>query len=298
MKCLKTYISLLRVKHYIKNFLIFFPILFSGNLLNFDAVILAIIEFFSFSFAASAIYVFNDLLDYEKDKNHPIKRNRPIASGIVKKSKAKIIFGFLVLIVTLIQILLYTTKLLNFDNFISSTMIIYIYIIINIIYSIYMKHLPILDIIFLTLGFVLRVYFGGSFINVKISNWLYLTILSFSLYLVLGKRKGELQKNNDLSRKVLKFYNESYLDKFMQIYLSLTLVFYSLWCMNFENNLLLYSIFIIIFIVMKYSLDVDSNSIYLGDPVETLLHDKTLIISILLYVLYLGVILYGKNIFI
>ena len=186
--------------------------------------------------------------------------------------------------------------MLTSNEFIYSTIIIFIYILINIFYSFYAKHIPILDIIILALGFILRVYFGGSFLNIEISNWLYLTVLSFSLYLVLGKRKGELQKNKDTSRKVLKYYNESYLDKFMHIYLALTLAFYSLWCMNFDNDLLLYSIFILIYIVMKYSLDIESNDGYLSDPVETLLHDKILLISIFIYIIYIGVILYGKGI--
>ncbi len=295
MEKVKNYIKLIRVKHYIKNLLIFLPLIFSGNFFNFNMLLLTIIEFIAFCLAASSIYIINDLMDYEKDKLHPIKKNRPIASGKIKKSEAKFCVLILILLIFVVQFMLLQFNILNTSTFVSSTLIVFAYIIINIFYSVYAKHIPILDILILALGFILRVYFGGSFLNIEISNWLYLTILSFSLYLVLGKRKGELQKNKDLSRKVLKYYNESYLDKFMHIYLALTLVFYSLWCMNYGNDLLLYSIFILIFIVMKYSLDIENTEDYLGDPVETLLHDKILLVSIFVYALYIGVVLYAKS---
>lgn len=296
MNRIRQYLVLLRVKHYIKNLLIFLPLIFSGNLLNCNLLFLTIIEFIAFCIAASSIYIFNDLKDYKKDMLHPIKKNRPIASGKVKKTEAYFLILALILTLILIQITLFLTNLLSISDFIYSTIILFCYIFINIIYSLYAKHIPILDLILLSLGFILRVYFGGSFVNIEISNWLYLTILSFSLYLVLGKRKGELKNNKDLSRNVLKYYTVDYLDKFMHIYLALTLAFYSLWCMNFSNNLLLYSIFIVIFIVMRYSLNIENNEKYLGDPVETLLHDKILLISVFVYALYVGVIIYGKNI--
>ena len=286
-----------RVKHYIKNLLIFLPLIFSGNFFDFNMLLLTTIEFVVFCFAASTIYIINDIQDYEKDRIHPIKKNRPIASGKIKKSEAKYFVLVLLLLIILIQCSLLHFNMLTINTFIYSTLIVFAYILINIFYSFYAKHIPILDILILAMGFILRVYFGGSFLNIEISNWLYLTVLSFSLYLVLGKRKGELQKSKDTSRKVLKYYNSQFLDKFMHIYLALTLVFYSLWCMNFESDLLLYSIFIIIFIVMKYSLDIENTDAYLSDPVETLLHDKILLISILVYIIYIGVVLYGKSIY-
>ena len=295
MKKVKSYLDMMRIKHYIKNLLIFMPLIFSGNFLNSNMLLLTIIEFFSFCLATSTVYIINDLQDCEKDKLHPVKKNRPIACGKIKKNEEKFFALILILLSITIQFLLLSFNMLTIKKLFFSMIIIFAYIFINIFYSIYAKHIPILDILVLALGFIFRVYFGGCFLSIEISNWLYLTVLSFSLYIVLGKRKDELSKNSDTSRKVLKYYNSQFLDKFMYIYLTLTLVFYSLWCMNFENDLLLYSIFIIIFIVMKYSLNIENVDGYMQDPVEILLHDKILLISIFIYLLYIGVVLYGKS---
>ena len=294
---MKVYLKLLRVKHYIKNLLIFLPLIFNGNFFNMKLLKITFISFLSFCFMASAIYIFNDLLDYEKDKVHPKKKLRPIASDKISKNKAVIILVMLLILAIILQYSLYLFNFVTLKTCLLSITILLVYLIINIFYSIIGKHLPIVDVILLSIGFILRILFGGVVSSIEISSWLYLTIISFSLYLVLGKRKGELEKNKDFSRKVLKYYNVSYLEKFMNIFLSLTLVFYSLWCTSnttVNTNLLIYSIFFIIFIVMKYSLNIEnSNNEYMGDPVEVVLHDKILLVSIVLYAIYMGGILYG-----
>ncbi|MDD3341511.1 MAG: hypothetical protein PHN72_04930 [Bacilli bacterium] len=140
-------------------------------------------------------------------------------------------------------------------------------------------------------GFLLRVYFGGVVVDVEISSWLYLTVLSGALYLVIGKRRGELLKNKADARPVLKYYTKEFLDKFMYLFLALTLVFYSLWCTVGGGNLLIYSLLFVIFIVMRYSLIVEGDS--LGDPVDVLFQDKILLVTVLLYGIYMGGVLYG-----
>lgn len=291
---MKKYISLLRIKHYIKNLLIFLPLIFSGQFLNLPLLFITIVEFFSFSFVASAIYIMNDLIDYESDRKHPIKRKRTIASGLISKKQASIILIVLLLLSMGVQILLYQTHCFTHTQFGLSNIYLLLYLAINFIYSKWGKHLPIVDILLLASGFLLRVYFGGVIIDVAISSWLYLTILSLSLYLVIGKRRGELKKNKKDARPVLKFYTSEFLDKFMYVFLSLTLVFYALWCTSGfveTNNLLIYSLFFVIFIVMKYSLIVEGDSY--GDPVDVFFHDKTLIVVTILYGIYMGVVLYG-----
>lgn len=293
---MKKYIKLLRVKHYIKNLLIFLPLVFSGNLFNIHLLFIATLEFLSFSFIASAVYIFNDIQDVEKDRKHPVKKNRPIASGEVGIKKAYLIFTIMLIVSLGTQTILYKGILFSFSTYIVTTLCLAIYLIINIIYSKWAKHIPIIDITILALGFLIRVYFGGYAIQVPVSNWLYLTILSLSFYLVIGKRRGEYIKSKK-TRPVLQFYNKDFLDKLMYVFLSLTLVFYSLWCVFGVNNnvsdLLIYSVIIVIFIVMKYSLIVESDS--LADPVDVLTHDKTLIISSLIYIVYVGGILYAQG---
>ena len=232
---MKNYLKLMRVKHYIKNFLIFLPLIFNGNLFNKNMFLSTCLGFVSFSLLASTIYIFNDLFDYENDRKHPLKKNRPIASGKISKEKAKLLILVLLILSFGLICGMYLLNFINKTSFLLSLVVMVLYFFINIMYSIKMKHLPIIDIILLALGFVLRVYFGGSICNIEISSWLNLTVLSFSLYLVIGKRKGELEKNK-VSRPVLKYYTVDFLDKFMYSFLTLTLVFYSLWCVNNLEN--------------------------------------------------------------
>lgn len=293
---MKKYIKLLRVKHYIKNFLVFLPLVFSGNFFNVHFLFITILEFLSFSFVASAVYIFNDIQDVDKDRKHPVKKNRPLASGEVSLKSAYLVFVIMLIASLSIQVLLFKYFSFSLSTFIVTTLCLTIYLIINIIYSKWAKHVPIFDITILALGFLIRVYFGGYAIQIPVSNWLYLTILSLSFYLVIGKRRGEYIKSKD-TRPVLQFYNKEFLDKLMYVFLSLTLVFYSLWCVfgadSNVSDLLIYSVIIVIFIVMKYSLIVESDS--LADPVDVLTHDKTLIISSLIYIVYVGGILYAQS---
>lgn len=293
---MKKYIRLLRIKHYIKNFLIFLPLVFSGNLLNGKLFLITLTEFLAFSFIASAVYVFNDIQDVEKDRKHPVKKNRPIASGEISIKKAYLIFTIMLIVSLGTQTLLYKCLLFSFEAFVVTTLCLLLYLILNVIYSKWAKHIPIVDIFILAFGFLIRVYFGGYAIQTPVSDWLYLTILALSFYLVVGKRRGEYIKSKD-SRPVLKYYSKEFLDKFMYVFLALTLVFYSLWCIlgvsDNVSKLLIYSIIIVVFIVMRYSLIVESDS--LGDPVDVLTHDKTLIIATIIYIVYVGGVLYAET---
>lgn len=294
---MRKYLNLLRIKHYIKNFLIFLPLVFSGNLFESKLLLITLLEFFAFSFVASSVYIFNDIHDVKNDRNHPVKKYRPLASGEISITRAYFIFVFLLVFSFFIQILLYKSLLFNFITFVVTSLCLVIYLVLNIIYSKWAKHIPIVDIMILALGFIIRVYFGGYAIQIPVSNWLYLTILSFSFYLVIGKRRGEYIKSKN-TRPVLQFYSKDFLDKLMYVFLSLTLVFYSLWCVFGVNDnistLLIYSVIIVVFVVMRYSLIIENNS--LADPVDVLTHDKMLIISSLIYVVYVGGILYAKSV--
>lgn len=291
---MKKYIKLLRINHYIKNFLIFLPLIFSGNFFSTNLFIITIVEFISFSLVASSVYVFNDIQDVDKDRLHPVKKSRPIASGEISLKKAYFVFIILLILSLILQIILYKNAQFQFQSLLVTTSCLLLYLFINIIYSKWAKHIPIFDIVILALGFIIRVYYGGYAISIPISNWLYLTILSFSFYLVIGKRRGEYIKSVE-TRPVLKHYSKEFLDKLMYVFLSLTLVFYSLWCVfgvdKAISDSILFSIIIVIFIVLKYSLIVEGDS--LADPVDVLTHDKTLMFGLLVYILYIGGVLYA-----
>lgn len=288
------YVKLLRPRHYIKNILLFLPLFFSVNLFNLQKFLIVCISFFVFCMVASIVYVINDIFDIKKDKMHPIKKNRPLASGKISIKSALILLLILLIIVVGTQLLLLFCNIYNIKTFISSSLFLLIYLILNILYSKWLKNVPIMDIIVLASGFLIRVLYGGCVINVEISNWLYLTVLSISLYLVIGKRRGESKKNNSKSRKVLKYYTIDFLNKFMYLFLTSSIIFYSLWCSSISikhSTLLIYSVIFIIFIAMKYSLNIESDSF--ADPIDVIYSDKLLIVMVLIYMIYMGGVIYA-----
>lgn len=287
---MKKYFVLMRVHQYIKNFLIFFPIFFSLNLLNWGKLEIVLISFLSFCLMCSSVYIINDIIDVEKDKLHPVKKNRPIASGIISLSRAK---QLAVLLFLVSIILLYVV-----DGVKVTMLYLLMYFILNIAYSFKLKNIPILDIAILSFGFVIRLLFGAAIIGVSVSNWLYLTILSISFYLVLGKRRNELRNQGGKSRKVLLKYSFEFLDKNMYFCLTLGVIFYCLWCIdpfiikNYPK--LVYSIPIILLICLRYNFNIESSSF--GDPVDVVLKDKVLLTMILIYGIIIFILFYGSMI--
>lgn len=292
MDKIKSYIKLMRVKHYIKNLLIFLPLIFSLNFNNIQMNIKVLLGFIVFSLTCSIVYIINDIQDVEKDRKHPEKCKRPIASGKVSVKEAWI----LALVLFIIVAILCVWSEIDYK----SILILLTYLAINILYSKVLKHIPLLDVIVLVACYVLRVLFGATLIGVFVSHWLYLTIISFAFYLALGKRRNEMTKsleNGTETRNVLKYYTKDFLDKNMYMCLALTIVFYSLWCVDeititkFDINYLIWTIPLLIIICMKYSLNIEGNSY--GDPVDVILSDKVLVILILMYCIFMGCIVFN-----
>ncbi len=282
------YLKLMRIKHYLKNVLIFLPAFFGGILFNDDVLLKLLVMFISFSLTSSIIYIINDINDRESDKKHPIKCKRPIASGKVSVIDATILA---VLLFFIVLVLLYSFDLL----FNPGTLLLLLYFVLNIGYSFGLKNIPLLDIIILVSGFVIRVLYGGISLDITLSNWLILTILTISFYLSLGKRRNEIQKNGSNSREVLKYYNKEFLDKNMYMFLAVTIVFYSLWAVDVNtiintSNLLIWTVPIVMIIMMKYSMDIEGNSY--GDPIEVISHDKILMLLGTIYVIVLISLIY------
>ncbi len=290
MKRITNYLKLMRVKHYIKNFLIFFPIVFSKNFFNESKFLACIYGFFSFSILSSIIYIINDYRDIEKDKQHPLKKYRPFASGAISKSE-----GMIIELVLILMLLIINTIIFNYLHSYNFILLELLYFILNLGYSLGLKKIPIVDVSILVSGFVIRILFGGIISEIKISDWLCLTVMSGSFYMGLGKRRNELSIKGKNIRDVLNKYNREYLDKFMNIFLVLSIVFYSLWCISSETislskEAIIWTIPIILVIFMQYSLDIENN--LSGDPVEILLHDKKLIVLVLILTVFIMGILY------
>lgn len=282
-KEMKQYLKLLRVKQYLKNILIFVPLFFSQQFFESGKLLRGIIGFISFCLISSAVYIINDMKDVEKDRQHPTKKNRPLANRTISVKNAKIVLGICILASIGINILL---------GSIAGICLVLVYLVINIAYSFGLKNYPIIDIVILSSGFLIRVMYGSAITNITISSWLYLMIISAALYLVLGKRRNEIKKqgNTGETRNVLKYYNYDFLDKNMYVCLGLTDGFYALWAMSKADTYLFWTVPLVIILLMKYSLDIEGDSD--GDPIEVIYKDKILIGIFALYAIVLVLILY------
>jgi 4-hydroxybenzoate polyprenyltransferase len=293
---MKNYLKLIRVHHWVKNGLIFLPLIFSGQLLHIPLLTVTLLGFFAFCLLSSFVYVLNDIKDIEQDRQHPIKKNRPLAAGKIPLHSAKIILAALIVFAA---VLLFPSCKTGWGWLFAS-----IYLAVNLCYSNGAKNVPLLDIVLLVSGFVLRVLFGSAITGIDISNWLYLTVFASCTYLALGKRRNEYRLSrltpqdidSPLTRNVLMFYNYEFLDKNMHICLGLAITFYALWCVDpltaakIGNPYLIWTVPLLMILGMKYSLNVEQESD--GDPVEVILHDKVLLALSLLLAGIVGVIIY------
>ena len=272
---IKNYLKLIRVKHYIKNILLFVPMFFAHSLTR-ASLKESLIGFVSFSFMASVIYIVNDIKDLKNDINHPTKKNRPLASGKVSKKEAYII-ALILFVLSLLMNYFVKERILSYSFLIT-------YFCLNLFYSFGLKKKPIVDIFLLVSFYILRIYYGGSIVGVHISDYLFLTVAFAALYLTFGKRRNEFIKSKD-TRDVLKYYNKEFLDKFMYLSLALTLIFYSLWAKEQNVEYLTFSVLLVLAIFLKYSLIVESDSD--GDPTEIIFKDKTILMLGALYFAYM-----------
>ena len=283
---MRHYIRLIRPIHWIKNLLILLPLLCSGQFLQRDRLIPGILAFFAFSLLASSIYIINDVRDRDNDRKNPSKCTRPIASGAVSVPSALTLFGLMLVLALVCGIFANKTQALCWAVFL-------LYFFLNLVYSFGGKNVPLLDIAILVSGFLLRVVYGGIVTGIPLSHWLCLTVTAASFYLSLGKRRGELRKNPDNPRPVLRYYSRDFLEKNMYMSVALAIVFYALWTVDassvsrFGTTALVWTVPLVILIFMRYSLIVEDKTD--GDPVEVILHD----VPLLLLALLLGVIVIG-----
>lgn len=284
---MKEYLKEMRVHHYIKNLLVFIPLVCSGHILDSDKLFPSVYAFFSFCFLSSAIYFINDIRDVEKDRNHPTKCNRPIAAGKIPIRSAIICAVALILLAILFNSLC-------FNPF--ATVLLMLYFLLNLGYSFGLKNVPLLDITILAAGFLIRAVYGSVVTGIEMSDWLYLVILSAAFYFGLGKRRNELKKQGNNTRDVIRKYPISFLESNMYVCMALVFVFYALWTMDaktveaYHGSRLIWTVPMVMLIFMKYSMTVEGNSD--GDPVEVLIHDRVLLGLCAIYLLLMLALLY------
>lgn len=264
------------------------PLFFSKRLFHINDVLLLLYYLIPFCFVCSAVYVINDINDIEKDKLHPKKKKRPLASGEIKVKNAKLCV-FLLFFASAAML-----SAAVFINGFSTTAVLLLvfYFIINIMYSRGLKNIPILDIVILASGYLIRLFYGAAVIGVEVSEMLYITALTGALYLGMGKRRNEMKNSQgEDTRKVLTLYNYAFLDKMMHICLGLTIVFYALWTLQTDYRGIIWTIPFVIVIMMKYSLDIESEQAE-GNPMDVILGDKILISVSAAYALTMLAVIY------
>lgn len=281
-------IELMRPKQWIKNFFVFAAIIFSGKFLNFDILILNIVTFLLFCITSSIIYVLNDIVDIEKDRCHPEKRKRPLASGRVSKKSA------IILDIALFILVIYCNY--NFVN-IKVLGIMLTYIFINILYCFKLKNIVIIDVMTITFGFVLRVESGSIATGVEVSPWLFLCTVLLSLFLALNKRKSELitlKDNSSNHRKILKEYSINSIDKMLTIVNPSILMAYCLYTFSsIQSKTMIVTIPFVLYGVFRYEYLMDKKNIG-GKPEDVFAKDKPFLINVLMWVISVILIIYLK----
>jgi len=282
------WIKLLRIDQWIKNFFIFAPALFG---FKFDSFPILMAGFLCFSLVASSLYILNDYFDIENDKQHPDKKNRPFVTKAIQPHLGLMVMGGIFL------------SAICFSLFISLsfTAILACYFFMNILYTLYLKHIALLDIIVISFGFLLRIYAGSLIGNVTLSHWIILVTFLLALLLAMGKRREELILLNQGKkvRKNIENYTLEFINIGMTIMASVTIVGYIMYTLSPEvtvrlqsPHLYLTSIFVIIGILRYLQLTFVFNQS--GNPSQLILKDLFLKISILCFLIsFLIVVRHG-----
>ena len=296
-------IMAMRPKQWTKNLALFVGLVFAQRLFSVTSFERAGLAFLAFCLASSIIYLINDLLDLENDRQHPIKRNRPLASGRLPISWAITTIGVLLLVCAGLTAAIFTIPISERDTFASlggSNLVfaatISSYLVLMVLYSVRLKHVVLLDVFIIAAGFVLRILAGAVVIPVSISPWLYLVTILLSLFLALNKRRHELvllQDGASSHRQILKEYSLPMLDQMITIVSAATFMSYSLYTFQGPtgNHRLMITIPFVLYGMFRY-LYLVYMKMEGGSPEEVLLRDRHMLATVVLCVAIIIVVLY------
>lgn len=289
------YIKLLRPKDWAKNFFLFIPIFFAGKITEFDKIVDISLGFICFCCIASSIYIINDYMDIEDDRKHPVKRNRPLASGAVSKSMA------IIICIGLIAAGFGLAWWIR-DKFL---FVLAIYFVINLGYSLGLKSIPILDIILLAIGFVLRIKGGSVIALIPLSEWIIIMVFLLALFMAVGKRRDDVLlkiSSGTEMRKSIKGYNLEFLNILLALVCSVIIIAYFMYTMSDEvksrglgTYRLYYTCLFVMAGIMRY-LQIIYISQDSGSPTKILYRDRFIQITLLLWVASYVAIIYFKDI--
>ena len=277
---LKHLLKTMRLRQWTKNGFIFFALIFDKQLFRPEPLLRTLEGFFLFCLISSSVYLFNDVADIEADRKHPEKKYRSLASGKLPVSVAMTAAFILAVIALILGYFL--------EPYFAA--IIALYFSINLLYSRWLKHVPILDVLIISSGFVLRVAAGVTLITVeRFSPWLYMITILFSLYIGLGKRRAEmnlLAQGANAHRKVFEGYTIPLLDQYITIVSGTTIVAYSIYASSAENlpdnHTMMLTIPFVVYGIFRY-LQLIQMGHAAGAPDEVALKDRPLQITVLLW---------------
>lgn len=289
------YISGLRPRQWIKNLIVLAPLIFSLNVFRLDMVMLSLVALGVFCLLSGSVYLFNDLTDYKQDRAHPVKKHRPIASGRITR-KGALAFGLVVAAAGL-AIAAWTD--------ISFFWVCLAYTGIMVFYSLGLKHMVVLDVLIISIGFVLRAIAGveilkGADPGVVLSPWLLVCTLFLALFLGFSKRRNELDllaHKAGLHRKSLEDYSKEFLDSMIAVVTAATVIAYAIYTIwpgtveKFNTRNLIYTVPFVVFGLFRYMYLVIMRNEG-GSPSEILVSDAPLVIDIVLWVVVAGLVLY------
>lgn len=288
-------LKLIRPHQWLKNVFVMIPMFFGGSLLDPSDIRASVVTFFAFSFIASSVYCFNDIIDVEADRRHPVKCKRPIASGAISVRSAWALMALMFLLsvgtVCLLDI---------YSHVINVGLVILIYYILNILYCSKLKQYAIVDVCIIAFGFVLRVLAGGFATDIALSKWLVLMTFLLTLFLSFAKRRDDVLRMNETGeppRKNTIRYNLTFINQAITITASVTLVCYIMYTVSpevvnrFHSDLLyLTSVFVLLGLLRYIQITVvDKRS---GDPTKMMLRDRFTQCVVLLWALTFLVLIY------
>jgi 4-hydroxybenzoate polyprenyltransferase len=276
---IRDYVRLIRIKHWIKDVFIFAPLIFSFNFYKPSYIGRTLIMCAAFCLAASAVYVFNDVADRQRDRLHPKKKDRPVASGAVPVRSALILAALLLVAAVAVSAVLGLPSVLT----------VLAYIGLNAAYSLLLKNQTFIDVMVIATGFLIRLVAGAVAINVELSSWMLLTTFFLSLFLGFGKRRKEVTEASTGHRAVFQDYSVELLNSLIIISAALTIITYSLYVVTSKAMIALgrdkfiATIPFVVFGVFRYMYLIyrQNNG---GDPADVLLRDKAMLIDIALWV--------------
>jgi 4-hydroxybenzoate polyprenyltransferase len=290
---IKNYFTLFRIPQWIKNSFVFVPLIFSLNLFDANLLLTTFAAFAVFCLTSSIIYIINDISDIESDRAHPVKKMRPLAAGTISVKQA-----YLSLLFLAIPVLVF----LPFFK-IRFIILLIVFFLLNLLYSLSFKHIVLLDIFSIAAGFMLRVVGGAYAIEVEISSWLILTTMFISLFLAAMKRYSELQltvNNADrgvTTRKVLSDYSTRLAGQIATVAASAVIISYALYTVSqrtlkiFGNENLIYTTPFVVFGIFRYMYLVYINE-QGENTTQIMMKDISMILTLALYILTAVLIIY------